>query len=153
MSKAKKSFISSTFWSEGIGFVAGISTIDIFRKKKVWKKLIKSGKYINQKWLDLSKKYELPITVSGIESITQFNFNLKNNRNYKTYITQELLKKRILATNLIFLNIFHTKEIIDKYILELDKIFCKIKLFEEKNIKENFLKGRKAQKHFGRLTD
>ena len=82
--------------------------------------------------MDLSKKYELPITVSGIESITQFNFNLKNNRNYKTYITQELLKKRILATNLIFLNIFHTKEIIDKYILELDKIFVKLNFLKKK---------------------
>ncbi len=153
MSKAKKSFISSTFWSEGIGFVAGISTINFFKKKKVWKNLINSGKYVNQKWLNLSQKYELPITISGIESITQFNFKLKNNNNYKTFITQELLKKKILATNLIFLNIFHTTKIIDRYISELDKIFYKIKIFEEKKIKKSFLKGRQAQKIFGRLTD
>ena len=123
------------------------------KKKKVWKNLINSGKYVNQKWLNLSQKYELPITISGIESITQFNFKLKNNNNYKTFITQELLKKKILATNLIFLNIFHTTKIIDHYISELDKIFYKIKIFEEKKIKKSFLKGRQAQKIFGRLTD
>ena len=82
-------------------------------------------------------KYELPITISGIESITQFNFKLKNNNNYKTFITQELLKKNF-SYKFDFLNIFHTTKIIDRYISELDKIFYKIKIFEEKKIKKFF---------------
>ena len=66
MSKANNSFISSTFWSERIGFVAALATINFMKKNKTWKFLISSGKYLNEKWKKLSQKYELPIKISGI---------------------------------------------------------------------------------------
>ena len=69
MNKAKKSFISSTFWSERIGFSAGIATISYMIKNKTWEKLINSGKYLNSKWRELSSKYELPIEISGISQL------------------------------------------------------------------------------------
>ncbi len=152
MERAKKSFISSTFWTERIGFVAGINTLKTMQKIKSWEKLIKSGKYINSQWIKLSKKYELPIRVSGIESISQFTFE-RNHNLYKTFITQELLKKKILGTTLIFLNIYHTKKIIDDYIKELDKIFCKIKEYEDRKFKGNLLMGGISKNTFKRLTD
>ena len=152
MERAKKSFISSTFWTERIGFVAGINTLKTMQKFKSWEKLIKSGKYINSQWIKLSKKYELPLRVSGIESITQFTFE-RNHNLYKTFITQELLKKKILGSSLIFLNIYHTKKIIDDYIKELDKIFCKIKEYEDRKFKGNLLIGSISKKTFKRLTD
>jgi len=152
MERAKKSFISSTFWTERIGFVAGINTLKTMQKIKSWEKLIKSGKYINSQWIKLSKKYELPLRVSGIESITQFTFE-RNHNLYKTFITQELLKKKILGTTLIFLNIYHTKKIIDNYIKELDKIFCKIKEYEDRKFKGNLLMGSISKNTFKRLTD
>ena len=152
MERAKKSFISSTFWTERIGFVAGINTLKTMQKINSWEKLIKSGKYINSQWIKLSKKYELPLRVSGIESITQFTFE-RNHNLYKTFITQELLKKKILGSSLIFLNIYHTKKIIDDYIKELDKIFCKIKEYEDGKFKGNFLMGSISKNTFKRLTD
>ncbi len=151
MEKAKKSFISSTFWTERVGFVAGIKTLKTMKKIKSWEKLIQSGKYINSQWIKLSKKYDLPITISGIESITQFSFK-QNNILYKTFITQELLKKNILGSNLVFINIYHKKKIIDYYINKLDKIFYKIKQIDESKIKRNILAGKISKISFKRLT-
>ena len=150
MSKANNSFISSTFWSEKL--VCGCSCNNKFyEKNKTWKFLISSGKYLNEKWKKLSQKYELPIKISGIESITQFNFNLKDDHYYKNFITQEMLKKKILATNLIFLNIKHNRKIIDKYIKNLEPIF------ENKHIqtfgKKYFFESKKSKFTFSRLTD
>ncbi len=153
MNRAKKSFISSTFWSERIGFSAGIATISYMKKNKTWEKLINSGKYLNSKWREISNKYELSIEISGIEAITQFRFDYKNNHYLKNFLTQEMLKKNILATNLVFLNIFHTKSIIDKYISELDKIFLKIKDIQSKKNKKYFLLGKKSLTSFTRMTD
>jgi glutamate-1-semialdehyde 2,1-aminomutase len=153
MSSAKSSFISSTFWTERIGFVAAIATLKYMKKYKTWNKLILAGSYINKKWKKLSSKYDLPITISGIDSITQFNFNLSRNEEYKTFITQEMLKKNILATNLVFTNIFHTKKIIDQYAHELDKIFNKIKVIEDSKKKIKFLDGKVRESTFARLTD
>ena len=66
MSSAKSSFISSTFWTERIGFVAAIATLKYMKKYKTWNKLILAGSYINKKWKKLSSKYDLPITISGV---------------------------------------------------------------------------------------
>ena len=36
MNMANESFISSTFWTEKIGYVAGLATIDEMKKIKSW---------------------------------------------------------------------------------------------------------------------
>ena len=79
MKKAERTFMSSTFWTERIGFVAGLKTIQTMEKIKSWKLLISNGKYFNNKIKNLAKKYELKINISGIESITSFKFISQNN--------------------------------------------------------------------------
>ena len=58
----------------------------------------------------------------GTDAIPSFVF-LKNHSLNKTYLTQEMLKNKILATNAIYVNIFHKKNIIKKYKNVLNKIF------------------------------
>ncbi len=152
MKAAEKSFISSTFWTERVGFVAANKTLELMERTKSYEKVIANGKYINQKWKDLANKYQIDIDISGIESITSFSFK-KNNLLYKTYITQEMLKKGFLASNLIYLSTKHTKAIIDKYIISLDKVFKKIKehMISKKKIK--LLQGPISHTTFKRLND
>ena len=153
MQKAGNSFISSTFWTERIGFVAGVETLKLMNNKKSWKKIVESGKYFNLKIKNLSLKYEISIKISGIESITSFNFISKNNIAYKTFITQEMLKKKYLASNQIFLTILHSKKIIDKYIDNLDPIFKRISYFEKNNIIiKKFIKKNVCHQTFQRLN-
>jgi hypothetical protein len=57
---------------------------------------------------------------------------------YKTLITQDMLKKNILASNFIYCSIAHKKNILSRYFDILNNIFYKISKVEkgEKNIKE-----------------
>ena len=55
MNKAEESFISSTFWTERVGFVAALKTINTFEKTKPWEILIKNGKYLNSQLLKFQK--------------------------------------------------------------------------------------------------
>ena len=154
MQKAEKSFISSTFWTERIGFVAGLKTLEIMEKKKSWEILMKHGKYFNKKISELALKYKLKILISGIESITSFSFHSKYNLHYKTYITQEMLKKNYLASNLIFISTLHNKKIIDLYIKKLDPIFKKISFFEKNKLDvSSYIKNGVCHKTFQRLND
>jgi glutamate-1-semialdehyde aminotransferase len=152
MKKAESSFISSTFWTERIGFSAAIKTLEVIKKEKTWLHLCKFGDYINRNWINLSKKYDLEIEINGIEAITYFTFKHKNHLIYKTYITQEMMKKGYLASNLIYLNKFHNKSIIDKYIKDLDPIFKKIKFFQKNNITSNILEKEVCHDTFKRLN-
>ena len=151
MKLAESSFISSTFWTERIGFIEAIKTIEIMEKTESYKKLIKNGKYLNSCWKKIAKKYNLKIEISGIESITSFQFN-KNNRLYKTYISQEMLKKGYLASNLVYLSTLHTKQVIDKYIKCLDEVFRNISS-HQKNRKKKLLISKLSHNTFKRLTN
>jgi len=132
MRKAENTFISSTFWGERIGYTAALSSIKEFKRLNVFRKIEMNGKMIKNFWSDLSKKYNVPIKVMGTNAIPSFEF-INNHPLKKTFLTQEMLKNKILATNMIYINIFHNKKNITKYIKVLDKIFKDI---SKKNIKK-----------------
>jgi len=123
MKSANESFISSTTWSEGIGPTAALATLKEMNKIKSWKLVKKKGKYIKKKWLLLAKKNNLKIKIYGIDAIPKFEIITKDFLHFKTFLTQEMLKKNILANNIIYVSVSHTKIIIDKYFFQLDKIF------------------------------
>ncbi len=152
MNKASKSFISSTLWSEGIGFSAAIATLKEMKRIKSWKKLIKNGKNINSKWIALAKKHSLSIKLFGIESISSFSLNKKKDLMYKTFITQELMKSNILGSNLIYCNIYHSNKLMEKYFNVLDRIFKKISDFESGENCMNYLNGPVCRKPFKRIN-
>ena len=81
----------------------------------------------------MSIKHNLKVKISGINSLCKFNFISKNNQKYKTLITQEMLNKGILATNIVYVSVAHNKLIINKYLSELDRIFSIISKCENKN--------------------
>ena len=152
MKKAEKSFISSTMWTESLGFVAANASINYMQKNKTYKKLISNGIYIKKKWSELALKYNLNINISGTETIPSFSFQSDYNLILKTFISQEMLKYNYLASNLIYVSICHTKKIVDRYIFYLDKVFKKIQLFLNAKSKKNILKGPVCHTTFKRLT-
>ena len=137
MQEAQSTFISSTFWTERIGPTAAIKTLEIMKKEESWKKISNIGLSIKDLWSKLSDKYELPIDISGISALPNFSIISKNNIKYKTLITQEMLKKKILVSNLVFVSIVHTNKILRIYAKALDKAFSIINECEKgKNYKK-----------------
>ena len=147
MKKAENTFISSTFWGERIGYTAALSSFKEFRRLNVFKKIEKNGKFIKKIWLDLSKKYHVPINIMGTNAIPFFEF-CNHHAERKTFLTQEMLKNKILATNMIYVTIFHNRNNIKKYIKILDKIFNNI---SKKNIKK-ILKSKICFKPINRIN-
>ena len=152
MEAAQSTFISSTFWTERIGSVAGIATLKEMKRIKSWKIIDKTGNQIIRRWNKLGKKYDLSLKVSGLPSLCTFNFLNKNNQHYKTLITQEMLKQGFLASNSIYVSVSHTKKIIDKYFYELDKVFKLIQKCEDGYNVKKLLKNNKSISGFERLN-
>jgi glutamate-1-semialdehyde aminotransferase len=142
MESAKSSFISSTFWTERIGSVAGLKTLEVMNKYKSWEIISKTGDSIKNNWLKLSNAHNIKINIMGVSSLPNFNFAYEDNLFFKTYISQEMLKYKILAGNSIYVCIDHNKNILEKYYSILDLIFKKIKdcINERENIR-SLLKG------------
>ena len=104
---AQESFISSTFWTERIGPTAALATLKEMERMKSWEIITKTGKKIKKEWQELANKYNLKISIEGLDSLASFKFNSDLNLLYKTYITQEMLKKKILASNSIYSCVHH----------------------------------------------
>jgi glutamate-1-semialdehyde aminotransferase len=147
MNKAENTFISSTFWGERIGYTAALATINEFKRLNIFEKIVGNGKVIKNIWLSLSRKHNVPIRIMGRDSIPSFEF-VNNHSINKTYLTQQMLKQNILATNLVYVNIFHTQKNISKYLKVLDEIFYDI---STKNIK-NKIKLKISYKPIKRIN-
>ena len=153
MSSIKKTFISSTFWTERIGPTAALKTIEIMEKQKSWKYITNLGNYIVAKWKGIAKKHKVKIKINGIPALCSFVFLSKYHLVYKTFITQEMLKINILATNSIYVSTAHNKRILKKYFNNLDLIFKTISNCEKgKDDIYRYLESDICETDFARLN-
>lgn len=150
MDISQDTFISSTMWTDKIGFVAANKTLEILKKHNINRKLVKFGKIIRNSWLSVSKECNIPIDVRGQYSMPSFNFR-ENHRLLSTFFTQEMLKLGYLANTTITICHSHNLTIIKNYLINFKKVFKII----QNNLKKNKkFKLKHSIKHdtFQRLT-
>ena len=153
MDFAQRTFISSTFWTERIGSVAALKTIEVMENIRSWEKLPKFGKKLKERLQNLASHYNLEINISGIDPLPSFVFNSENHMLYKTFITQEMLKKGFLASNIFYISLKHDYELLDKFFLNLEPVFNDISDCERglKDINQ-LLESPISQSGFSRLN-
>jgi len=152
MQAAQSTFISSTFWTERIGPTAGLKTLEVMERIKSWETITKTGLEITERWKTLAKKYELPITTSGLSALTGFSFQSPNALAYKTLITQEMLAKGYLAGTSVYVCTEHTPKVVSDFFEVLDPIFGLVKECEEGRDVLSLLKGPICHGGFKRLN-
>jgi len=131
MEACNSTFISSTFWTERVGPTAALATLDQMEKYESWKIISDIGKKIKKRWEKIATSNKISLDIKGIDAIPNFEFKSKNHLFYKTFITQEMLKKKILASNLIFCSVVHENNLLEKYFDILNDLFNKISKFDE----------------------
>ena len=142
MNYANSSFISSTFWTERIGSAAGLKTLEVMEKIKSWDFITSLGKKVKANWVSLAKNHNIKLKIQGLNALPRFDFESKNNLYFKTFISQEFLKKKILASNTIYLCTEHNMKIFDNYFDILDSVFYKIsRSIKNNNNPEDLLSG------------
>lgn len=152
MDAAQSTFISSTFWTERIGPTAALKTLEVMKRIESWTKISETGLNVSKGWSQLAKDYDLNIKVFGISAMPMFYFESDKRLEYKTFLTQEMLKKGFLANTSFYSSISHTQDIVDEYFFELEKVFKEIKECESgKNILE-LLDGPVCHDGFARLN-
>ena len=151
MKESNNTFISSSVWTEKIGFVAGIASIDFFKKNKVDKHILKIGNLIKKNWIILAKKYELKIKTNNFVSLCSFFFQYGDlNDKLYTLFSQEMLKYNYIANNSVYVSYAHKEKDVKKYIFFCEKVFKKIsKAIKDKKID---LKGKARSMAFKRLN-
>lgn len=152
MEAAQTSFISSTFWTERIGSVAALATLDVMERVKSWNTITETGRDIARRWTELATKYDLPLSVGGLPALTSFTFSCPNAAAYKTLISQEMLARGYLAANSVYTCTAHTGEIVSGYFDALEPVFALIGECEAGREVMPLLKGPVCHSGFSRLN-
>ncbi len=152
MENATKTFISSSFWSERLGYSAALSTLKFMETHKIHEEINRLGLLIKNCWMEIAKKYGLKIKVTGLNALPSFNFLNNYNTEAITFFTQEMLKNNILASNVIYLSYAHKQNHIKKYLKICDKIFMQISILKNKKNLIKKLNGQARQSHLKRMN-
>lgn len=126
MKCALNTFISSMFWSERIGYVAGIATIERMRESDAQTRITAAGAVVKQLWQLAADNAGLEIEVSGLDALATFAFVGDDDRRMITTFTQEMLKRGYLAAGQFYPSICHTSEEIAGYNEHLREVFAGI---------------------------
>jgi glutamate-1-semialdehyde 2,1-aminomutase len=152
MEAAQSTFISSTFWTERIGSVAALATLNVMEREKSWEKITKTGNKIGQIWEKLANENNLSINVFGLPSLIKFSFNSSNSLAYKTLITQEMMTDGYLAGNSVYVCTEHSNEVVRGYAKKLNKVFKIISECEDGRDINNLLKTPVCHNEFKRFN-
>ena len=153
MYSAQDTFMSSTMWTERVGFVAALKTIDILTREKVWEHLINIGNQIGIGWKKLANKHDLNITINDFKPLItmKFNYNARNQALITLFI-QEMLKRGYLAATSVYVSYAHNENIVKDYLNAVDECFCIISQAIENNDENELLETRIRSDSFNRLT-
>ena len=153
MENAQKSFISSTFWTERIGPSAALKSLELMEKEKTWEQITHYGRLVQQNWRKIAQKNNVNIQINGIPALSSFIFQHPLNLEFKTYLTQEYLKKGYLGSNIFYTSVSHNEKILLRYFECFDEIMFKISkcINGELNIND-LLESPVCQSGFKRLN-
>ena len=153
MQSACETFISSTFWTEAVGPSAALATLEEMKEIESWEKLPRLGRKVKDIWKNNSKKYNIPITINGIDALPTFNFNTYESDGFKTIFTQNMLEEGFLASTLFYPTTAHNDQHINKYSDACNRVFENISEILEKNISPSSIcRGNYCKPSFKRLN-
>ena len=149
MSSTNETFISSTFWSERIGYVAALATLEEMEKLESWKRISSTGSQMREIWKKTFESAGLKIEISGIPALSAHSIQGSDGNILKTLITQEMLKRNILASNIFYPSIAHKEIHLEKYESNLKEVLETITSAKKL---EDLLDSKPAQTGFKRLN-
>lgn len=152
MEAAEASFISSTFWTERIGFAAGVATLKKMESINSPEILMKYGDRIVDALTSSARKNGLKLCVSHISPLAHIDWDYDNGLAVQTLYAQIMLDKGYLVSSAIYSTVAYNDEIIAKFAKDTEEAFEMIAEAVRENTVEKRLRGPVKQSGFARLV-
>lgn len=152
MEAAQSTFISSTYYTENVGFSAALATVRKFVKLNVHEHIAEMGTYFQACISALANETGLNVTVGGLPCFVSFSFNYPNGNAIRTLYTQAMLDRNYLVKAGLYPSYAHTKSSIDDFKVHVKEVFAYLKSCIDNDTVEKELRGPEAHSGFARLT-
>ncbi|MBL9151487.1 MAG: aminotransferase class III-fold pyridoxal phosphate-dependent enzyme [Verrucomicrobiales bacterium] len=152
MQAAQGSFISSTFWTEGVGPAAALACVKKQMSLDVPAHLARIGSLVIAGWQELGRRQGVPVKTPGRPEMTLLAFDHPEAAALTTLMTARMLRRGFLAGGAFNPMLAHEPRHVEAYLAALDEVFAEMAVA----IREGDIAGRIGGpvKHtgFARLT-
>ena len=152
MQAAQGSFISSSFWTEGVGPAAALAAIRKMMRIDVVGHVDRIGEKIKQVWLSQGAKYGLPLSVNGHNVNAGFVLDHPQVLALETLFTVRMLKAGYMAAPRVQLTLAHQPHHVEAYAATVEPVFKEMAEAIERGDIERRIGGPVKQTGFQRLT-
>lgn len=152
MEAAQGSFISSTFWTEGVGPAAALACVRKMLRLDLPAHLARIGSLVIAGWQALGEKHGLPVRTPGRPEMALLAFDHPENAALLTLMTARMLKHGFLAAGGFNAMLAHEPRHVEAYLAALDGVFAEMaEAVHDGNISER-IGGPVKHTGFARLT-
>ncbi len=126
MQACQESFISSTYWTEGVGPAAAVAAIKKMMRLDVPGHLARLGSRVMEGWKALGEKHGLPIVIGGRPASCSLSFAHPENAALMTLMTTRMLDHGFLVAASCSMTMAHDFYQVDRYLKALDVVFAEL---------------------------
>ncbi len=152
MSAAAESFISSTYWTEGVGYAAALATLEKMERVKLSEHLEAIGVMTREGLLDLARRYGVPMEIKGWPAQSYLSFNHPEGQALLTLYTVAMLREGYLVGGAFYPTWAHTPEIVEGFLKAAPAVFTELAQGLEKGDLPERIGGPLKHSGFQRLN-
>ena len=126
MQAAEDSFISSTYWTEGVGPVAALATVHKMQRVDVPGHVAAIGTQLREGLQQIAARKAVPLKLSGYPALTYINFDHPENLALQTLLTVRMLEHGFLAGSGFYPSLAHTPQHVDQYLAAAEEVMAEL---------------------------
>ena len=152
MAAAQETFISSTYWTEGVGPTAALATIHKMRRMDLPGHLKRIGTFLRDGLREVADHAGVRLKLAGHPAITTISFEHPANLALQTLLTARLLERGILSGGVFYGSLAHEREHVERYLEAVRPVFVELAQAIENGDIEERICGPVRHMGFARIT-
>ncbi len=153
MSAAESSFISSAYWTEGVGPAAALAAIEKMRRLDVPAHIAEIGQALQSGWQQLGGERAVPVTIGGRPEMALIGFDHPETNALMTLFTIRMLGHGFLAAGGFNATMAHNLRHVIQYLAAAAGVFDEIREAIERGDILERISHQPKHTMFKRLTD
>jgi len=126
MEAAQATFISSTYWTEGVGPTAGLATLRKFQQIDVPAHVESIGDAFRTRWEALGHEHGVSARATGHASLLHLSFDHPQAAALGTLFTVRMLQRGYLTGSSFYPSLSHTEHHLENYFVSAEPVFSEL---------------------------
>ncbi|REK10959.1 MAG: aminotransferase class III-fold pyridoxal phosphate-dependent enzyme [Planctomycetota bacterium] len=152
MDAAQDTFVSSTYWTEGVGYAAALATIRKMMRVDVPGQVATIGKAFRAACHELAEKHGVPLRLVGFPALQSWRFEHEDAAALATLLTTRMLDRGFLVGVGFYPTLAHDKQHVAEFRDAADDVFAELGEAARRGDAASRLDGPARHTGFARLT-